>query len=89
MVRRYCVQTHRWADTLFVEISAQEFSRQPVALNRAEITDDYISRFTDNRCQEEEIQWLMFLKGFGIREHGFEFAQGRLDLELILWCQRL
>lgn len=88
MGRRCCIQTHRWADTIFVEISTQKFSRQPVALDRAEITNDYISRFTDNGCQEEEVQRLVFLERF-IREHGFEFSQGRLDLELILWCQCL
>ena len=87
--RRHYIQTHRWTDTLFVEISTQKFSRQPVALDRAEITDDHIPRFTDNRCQEEEVQRLVFLKRFDIREHGFELAQGRLDLEFILWCQCL
>lgn len=88
MGRRCCIQTHRWADTIFVKISTQKFSRQPVALDRAEITNDYISRFTDDGCQEEEVQRLVFLERF-IREHGFEFSQGRLDLELILWCQCL
>ena len=72
-----------------MEISTQKFPRQPVALDRAEITNDHIPRLADNRCQEEEVQGLVFLKRSGVREHGFEFTQGRLNLEFILWCQCL
>jgi len=83
--RWYCIKTHRWADALLMEISTQKFSREPVALNRAKITNDHIPRFAGHRRQEEEVQRLMFFKGFGVGEHRLKPAERRLNLLFILW----
>jgi len=80
----YYTRTHRWTDTLFVEIGTQKFSCEPVVLDRAQIANDHIPRFAGHRCQEEEVQRLMLFKRFGVGEHGFKPPERRLDFVFVL-----
>ena len=75
MIERWCyIQTHQWTDALLVEISTQKFTREPIALDRAEVANDHIPRFTDRWCHEEEVQRLVLFKRFRVGEHGFKSA---------------
>jgi len=87
--RLHYIQTHRWADALLVEIGTQKFSREPVVLDRAKITNDHIPRFASHGCQEEKVQRLMLFKRFGVGEHGFKPPERRLNFVFILRCESL